>query len=82
MDIQNFYKKLDDLLELNSGTIKGNELLSDNLLIDSLSMLGLISLLDKEHGIQISPSEIVQIGTIDNLVHFIREKKTLVNNHV
>jgi len=38
MDIQDFYKKLDELLELDSGTIKGNELLFDNLLMDSLSI--------------------------------------------
>jgi len=75
MDIYEFYSKLDELFELDTGTVNGKECLSDNLLIDSLSMLGLISLLDKEYGIQMGPKEIIQIGTVDDLFRFISTNK-------
>ncbi len=75
MDKKNFYKMLDETFELNQGTIKGHESLSDGFLIDSLSMLGLIALLDKQFGIQIGPKQIVQTGTVDDLFHLICNKK-------
>lgn len=75
MDKKNFYKMLDETFELSQGTIKGHESLSDSFLIDSLSMLGLISLLDKQFEVQIGPKQIVQAGTVDNLFHLICNNK-------
>ncbi len=76
MDMQIFYKKLDELFELDFGTINGGESLSDAKMIDSMSMLGLISFLDQEFDIQIKPNEIMKIGTTSDLFHLIHTKRT------
>lgn len=74
MNINEFYKEMDEIFELDLGTINGTESLSDKNLIDSLSMLGLISLLDKQFCIQVTPKEIIKMGTINDLFHFIGTK--------
>ena len=78
MDAQKFYRMLDEIFELDIGTIKGNESLSNSDLLDSLSMLGLISFLDKDFGIQIEPNKIINIGTTSDLFHMICKKNSSV----
>ncbi len=67
MNKTEFYELLDETFELDTGTITGKELLSDNELIDSISMLGLISLLDKKFGFQLDPGEILKLGSVEDL---------------
>ncbi len=74
MDEKKFYRMLDEILGLDLGTINGNESLSNAGLFDSLSMLGLISLLDMDFGIQTEPNKIIKIGTIFDLFQMVRIK--------
>jgi len=76
MEKKEFYSKMDEIFELDTGTITGTESLSDNLLINSLSMLGLILVLDKYFGIQMKPDEIIKMDTINALFHRIQGLKT------
>ncbi|HLD17199.1 MAG TPA: phosphopantetheine-binding protein [Coxiellaceae bacterium] len=69
MTKNDFYKALDEVFSLASGTITGKELLSDSNLVDSLSMLGLLLMLDKKFNLQMSPDEIKAIGTIEELFY-------------
>jgi acyl carrier protein len=71
MNKDEFYKKLDEIFELDLGTINGGESLSEGDLIDSLSLLGLIALLDKDFNVQMEAKAIVSTGTIDDLFHAV-----------
>lgn len=71
-----FYKKMDEIFDLEDGAITGLESLSDEGgILDSISMLGLISMLDKYFQLRISPNELKNIGTVDDLYQMINAKK-------
>lgn len=71
MDIKDYYIALEEIFELDENTLTGEESLSDNDLVDSLSLLGLISFLDKKCGIQMGPADILNAGTVNDLYKII-----------
>ena len=62
-----FISRVEEFCELPSHSLKGDESLQSSLLIDSLALLGLVSMLDKDFGVQFTINEIMDIGTLDNL---------------
>lgn len=70
MDRNHFYKILDEVLELNPGTVRGESSFL-KIIHDSLSMLDLILILDRDFSLQISPKEIIEIGTVDDLFRMV-----------
>ena len=65
---EDFLLKLDKLLELDDGVIKGDEFLNDLPAWDSLSVLGFITLIDREFNTILSPADIDNAKKIDDLV--------------
>lgn len=74
MDRKDFYLLIDDICDQDPGQIKGGESLSDTTIVDSLTMLGLIAMLDSNFKIQLKPDQIQAIGTVDDLFDKINER--------
>ena len=62
-----FYERLDELLELEPGTIKGGELLKDLPRWDSLAVMGFIALLDRDFSVRVAGSRIVACDSVADL---------------
>ena len=73
MNKKDFLSKLDDLLELDSGTITGDEVLQDIEEWDSLTLLEFIALVDKEFGVTLSPENIKKAQTVNDLVNLLED---------
>lgn len=67
MEKKDFYLLIDDICDLDEGTIKGDESLEESGLFDSLALLGLIAMLDKKFDQKLSTDEILKLGTVDDL---------------
>ena len=67
MDKAEFFKEMDELLELPAGTLKGQEQLSDLDAWDSLAVLSFIVLLDEKYGVTAATKQIVACKTMDDL---------------
>ncbi|HEY7392345.1 MAG TPA: hypothetical protein VH640_27750 [Bryobacteraceae bacterium] len=73
LDKAAFYKRLDEILDIPTGTIKGGETLSDFDGWDSMAMLGFIALADEVHGVMIPAKRIPACRTVDDLAGLIVE---------
>ena len=67
MEKKDFYLLIDDICDLNKGTITGEELLQNPNFFDSLGMLGLIAMLDKKFNVHLNTDDIRKIGTVNDL---------------
>ena len=66
-----------DEFEIEPGLINDNTLLKDELEIESLDLVDIIVMIEKEFKVKIKPEEIVTVGTMNELYDFIQAK---VNN--
>jgi acyl carrier protein len=69
-----FYCLLDELLELDSGTIKGDELLSALPKWDSLALMGFIALIDQHFGLIIPAVRIAECKTVEDLTLLVGDR--------
>lgn len=60
--------RLDELLELQPGTLMGAEKLEDIEKWDSLAMVGYMALIDEHFGIQLSPRQFINCTTVEDLL--------------
>ena len=67
-----FLLAIDDLLELPAGTLKGTEQLENLESWNSMAMIGYIALVDSETGTQISPQQIRQCTSVDDLIRLAK----------
>lgn len=74
MKKEDFYLLIDEVCELDAGTIKGNESIQDSGLFDSLSKLGLISLADKYYNYVLEVSTINDLKTVDDFYKFLEKE--------
>ena len=77
MRSQEIILMLDELLELDPGTLKGNELLKE-LHWDSLAIIGFIALADEKCSVSVSPKDIACATTINDLVALVENKLCVV----
>jgi acyl carrier protein len=73
LDTAEFYKKLDEILDIPTGTLKGGESLNEFDGWDSMAMLGFIALADEIYGIAIPAKRIPACRTVDDLAGLIVE---------
>jgi acyl carrier protein len=73
LDTAEFYKKLDEILDIPAGTLKGGESLNEFDGWDSMAMLGFIALADEIYGIAIPAKRIPACRTVDDLAGLIVE---------
>ncbi len=78
MNEQEIIKIVNDFLidefELEPEQIKMDTSLRDELEIESLDLVDIIVLIEKEFGIKVKPTEIVKVKTIRELYDFIIER--------
>lgn len=67
MDMQQLLLKLDEILELKPGTLKGDEQLADLEQWDSLAMMNFIALAS-ERGVALSPRQFTRCNTVNDLL--------------
>jgi len=67
---KDFLGLLDDLFELNRGTLTGREALADQGW-DSLKYLEFLALVDAKFDLSISPSDLVNCKTVDDLAALV-----------
>lgn len=68
MEREEFLFLLDDLLDLDQGTLTGEEVLSELEAWDSLAAVGFIALADEQFGVAISPAHMRQCKTVADLL--------------
>jgi acyl carrier protein len=71
MNETDFYLKLDEILELEPGTIRGGEELNGLEAWDSVAVLSFIALADSEYGVALPPKEIAECRTTGDLAQLM-----------
>jgi len=67
-----FLLSLDEVFEVPAGTLKGPEKLDDLENWNSMAMLSYIALVDSNDGTQVSPRQIRDCSTVDDLVRLAK----------
>ncbi|HLI83843.1 MAG TPA: hypothetical protein VKV17_07980 [Bryobacteraceae bacterium] len=73
LDLAGFYKRLDEILDIPPGTVKGGEALSSFDGWDSMAMLGFIALADEHYNVAVPAKRIPACVTVDDLAGLISE---------
>jgi hypothetical protein len=68
MSRKEFLLGLDEVLELPAGTLRGPEMLAELERWDSSATIGFIALADDHNGMRLSPRQIVDCVTVDDLL--------------
>ena len=69
-----FYKELDQLLELAPGTVKGSESLEDLQVWDSLAVIGFLAMVDTRFGMVLSTEALAACRTVSDLEALVEGK--------
>lgn len=69
-----FYGLVDQLLELEPGTIRGDTVLGDLSQWDSLALIGFIALLDQNFGISVPAAKILECKSASDLAALTGDK--------
>jgi acyl carrier protein len=69
-----FFALIDELLENEPGTIKGDDVLATLSRWDSLALMGFIALLDQHFGIIVPATRITACRTVDDLASLVGDR--------
>ena len=72
MDRQTFLQHLDELLDLPSGTLKGQERIESLENWNSMAVVGYIALVDEHFNYSISPRQFANCNTVNDLLGLIK----------
>ncbi|QYJ95057.1 acyl carrier protein [Shewanella spartinae] len=73
MNKQEFLNALEEILELDENTLKGDEVLMDIEQWDSLAFLSVIAMADEHFDIVIQGDKLEEINTVGDLVSLVEE---------
>jgi acyl carrier protein len=73
MTKEQFLALIDELLELDSGTLQGDEKL-DDLDWNSLAVIGFMALADEHFGVSVTPASLARCKSIDDLAGIVGNK--------
>jgi acyl carrier protein len=73
MKRDDFYKLIDELLEVDPGTIGAGAVLEAHGW-DSLSVVGFLALADEHFGIRVAPGKLAECQTVEDLVALVGEQ--------
>ena len=71
-----FLRKMEDVLEVSSGTISGDENLQSVANWDSMAALTFMSLVDHEFGITLTGNQLQQCRTTSDLIKLLGDRIT------
>jgi len=66
-DLGTFYRNLEEILDLEPGTLKGGEALADLESWDSVAAMGFIGMAYEKYGVTIPAIRLPECKTVDNL---------------
>lgn len=75
MQPSDFYRLLDEVLELDAGTLQGDEKLEDVENWDSLAVISYIALVDEQFGVVVDSEHLMQAKTVADLYNLAAQKK-------
>ena len=75
MDMQAFYRNMDEVLDVKPGTVTGGDVLDSLDLWDSVAVVWFIGMADEKYGATIAPKSVANSKTIDDLATLIRESR-------
>jgi acyl carrier protein len=73
MNKQEFLDAIAEIVELDEGALKGDEVLADIEEWDSLAFLSVIAMADEEFDLVIQGDKLEQIKTVDDLVALVSD---------
>lgn len=73
MDKKTLFAELEEFMELESGSLTGEELL-DDLPWDSLSVVSFIAMVDERLDLSVKPASIADAKSINDLVALVADK--------
>ncbi|PTA50809.1 hypothetical protein C9I43_09965 [Shewanella morhuae] len=76
MNKQEFLNLLEEILELDSNTLQGDEVLMDIEQWDSLAFLSVIAMADEHFDIVIQGDKLEKIKTVNDLIALVQEHLT------
>ncbi|WP_413736088.1 acyl carrier protein [Shewanella sp. BJSY2023SW005] len=76
MNRQEFLNALEEILELDENTLKGDEVLMDIEQWDSLAFLSVIAMADEHFDIVIQGDKLEEINTVGDLISLVEEHLT------
>ncbi|MCA9041691.1 MAG: acyl carrier protein [Planctomycetaceae bacterium] len=68
-----FLELLDELFDLEPGTIQATDDIQKIPGWGSLSFVGLIALIDEEYGVEVSPTQILSSGQVSELIAHVEQ---------
>jgi len=74
MTRKEFLLALDEMLELDSGTLTGAEVLADIDSWDSLAVISFIALVDEKFGTVVAGEQLARAETVDDLLALVGEQ--------
>ena len=74
MNRTEFLHALEEILELDEGTLKGNEALVDMKEWDSIAFLSVIAMLDEQFNMIIQGDKLEQITKVSDLIALVEDK--------
>jgi acyl carrier protein len=77
MDKNTFYRSLDEMLEVDSGTVQGSDKLADLESWNSLAVISFIAMADSQYKVSLPAKAITACRTVDDLAKLVEE-----NQHV
>ncbi len=72
-----FYRELEEVLEADSGSISGDEVLADFDAWDSLAVLTFIAMVDEKFEVTLTASKLALVKTVTDLVALLGDKITV-----
>ena len=74
MERNEFLLSLDELLELEPGTVKGSEILDSLDGWNSLAVISFMALVDERFGVSLQPRQIAASSTVSDLVRLLGDR--------
>jgi acyl carrier protein len=74
MTEKEFIDLIDGVCGVMCGTVTRNDSLGNNILFDSVALLGLIAMLDKKFGVNFNMEELSKINTIGDLFNRVTKQ--------
>ncbi len=72
-----FYRNLDELLEIDPGTTTGGDLLEDLVGWDSVAVISFIAMADEKYGVNLPARRIAECKSVDDLAAIVAEMHTV-----
>ena len=75
MQEKDFFQQLDEVFELDAGSIQPDVAIRELPEWDSMTFLGLIATVDEQTGVTLEPEDVLEITTARDLFNLVQQKQ-------